>query len=163
MRCPVRVAAFLFLWLAASAGAGAVELSGHVRDIIDGDDIRVCADNECTRIRFCGIDVPEIGCPGYARARATLRALVEGRYLRCVQVGSGTVCDGRSKPTHGDRLIAQCFLEGADVADTLVKSGSACDWTRYSGGHYSRNGNGRECPKNHRRTCAWMAPNAQRD
>jgi hypothetical protein len=52
-----------------------------------------------------------------------------------------------------DPVVAQCFADGVDVAGKLIKRGLACDWVRFSGGHYSRNGKGRACPKDHRRTC----------
>jgi endonuclease YncB( thermonuclease family) len=74
--------------------------------------------------------------------------------VRCVQVGNGTVCDGRSKPTNRDRVVAQCFVDDIDVAAVLVERGLACDWKTFSGAYYSRDGKGRACPKNHRRDCA---------
>ena len=54
----------------------------------------------------------------------------------CLQVGEGTVCDGKSKPTSRDRIVAQCFLDKLDVAEEMAKSGTACDWPKFSGGHY---------------------------
>lgn len=73
----------------------ATEFSGHVKRVLDGDDIEMCEGGKCRDIRLCGIDAPERGCPRYEEAGAALRALVEGKQVRCVQVGSGTVCDGR--------------------------------------------------------------------
>jgi hypothetical protein len=110
-------------------------------------------------IRLCGIDAPEQRCSGYAEARAALRTIVEGKAVRCIQVGEGTPCDGRSKPTNRERVVAQCFVEGTDIAAGLVKQGLVCDWRRFSGGYYSRDGKGRQCPNNHRATCtAVLAP-----
>jgi endonuclease YncB( thermonuclease family) len=51
-------------------------------------------------------------------------------------MGEGTVCDGRSKPTSRDRVVAQCFLDKLDIAEEMVRSGTACDWPKFSGGHY---------------------------
>jgi endonuclease YncB( thermonuclease family) len=48
----------------------------------------------------------------------------------------GTVCDGKSKPTSRDRIVAQCFLDKLDIAEEMAKSGTACDWPKFSGGHY---------------------------
>lgn len=70
--------------------------------------------------------------------RVALETLIGGKRVRCVQVGSGTVCDHRSKPTNQGRVVAQCFVDGRDVAAILVEAGLACDWARFSGGHYSR-------------------------
>jgi micrococcal nuclease len=150
----LQVVVFSVFWTAAMAASEAVEFSGRVMAVPDGDDIRLCADDgSCTRIRLCGIDAPEKECPGHSEARAGLQALVQGKRLRCIQVGFGTPCDGRSKPTNRDRIVAQCFVEGTDVAGRLVERGLACDWQRFSGGHYSRSGKGRPCPPDHRRTC----------
>ena len=54
------------------------------------------------------------------------------------RVGEGSVCDGKSKPTSHDRTVAQCFIGKTDIADILVARGYACDWVKFSGGHYSK-------------------------
>jgi endonuclease YncB( thermonuclease family) len=46
------------------------------------------------------------------------------------------VCDGKSKPKSRDRIVAQCFLDRLDLAEEMAKSGTACDWPKFSGGHY---------------------------
>jgi endonuclease YncB( thermonuclease family) len=158
----IQVIVFSIFWTAALAASDAAEFSGRVAGVPDGDDIRLCADDgSCARIRLCGIDAPEQACPGYSEARAGLQTLVQGKRLRCIQVGSGTPCDGRSKPTNRDRIVAQCFVDGIDVAGSLVERGLACDWERFSGGHYSRNGKGRLCPPDHRRTCMAVSPHGR--
>jgi endonuclease YncB( thermonuclease family) len=75
--------------------------------------------------------------------------LIAGKNARCVQVGAGTPCDGRSKPTSYDRVVAQCFVGGIDVAAPMVQQDHACDWVGFSGGYYSRSG-GRSCQEQHR-------------
>jgi endonuclease YncB( thermonuclease family) len=35
-----------------------------------------------------------------------------------------------------DRIVAQCFLHKLDIAEEMTKSGTACDWPKFSGGHY---------------------------
>jgi endonuclease YncB( thermonuclease family) len=122
------------------------ELSGAAGKIVDGDTLWVCNDLECQKFRICGINAPEAGRPGYAEARDALSNFVKGHTMRCVQVGGGTPCDGRSKPFNRDRIVAQCFADGEDVATYLVKRGYACDWVKFSGGHYSRDGTGTVCP-----------------
>jgi hypothetical protein len=65
--------------------------------------------------------------------------------LRCVQVGAGTPCDGRSKPTNHDRVVAQCFTDQGDISALLAAKGLACDWVKFSGGRYSEDGQGKTC------------------
>jgi endonuclease YncB( thermonuclease family) len=89
-------------------------------------------------VRVCGIDAPERGQPGYGQAAGVLSNMVEGKLVHCLQVGEGTACDGRSKPNSRDRIVAQCFLDKLDIAEEMVKSGTACDWPRFSGGHTTR-------------------------
>lgn len=131
----------LALLLVAAQPVVAGELVGPVASIRDGDTFTIRG----TDIRLCGIDAPERDEPGYAAAADALRAITAGKVVRCVQVGRGTPCDGRSKPTSYDRIVAQCFVDGEDIAALLVRAGVACDWVRFSGGHYSAEG-GRRCP-----------------
>ncbi|WP_187289042.1 thermonuclease family protein [Fulvimarina pelagi] len=107
-------------------------IEGRVNAVIDGDGLVVAG----TEIRLCGIDAPEATRPGGFEATAHLRALVEGRTVRCLPVGEGSVCDGLSRPTSYDRIVAQCFVGDLDLAGDLVRHGFARDWPRYSGGAY---------------------------
>jgi endonuclease YncB( thermonuclease family) len=88
------------------------------------------------RVRICGIDAPERGQPGYDQAAGVLSNMIEGKKVHCLQVGEGTACDGSSKPTSHDRIVAQCFLDKLDIAEEMVKSHTACDWPKFSGGYY---------------------------
>jgi hypothetical protein len=78
----------------------------------------------------------ERGQPGYDQATGVLSNLIEGKTVRCLEIGEGTVCDGRSKPTSHDRIVAQCFLNKLDIAEEMAKSGTVCDWPKFSGGRY---------------------------
>ena len=129
----------------ATATVHAAEFSGSVDKIVDGDTFWVCDVSACHKIRVCGINAPEKGKPGYRESGEALSQLVEGKAVRCAQVGNGTPCDGRSKPTNHDRIVAQCFVNGADIAVPLVEQGFACDWVKFSGGAYSSNGKGDRC------------------
>jgi endonuclease YncB( thermonuclease family) len=150
LRMPVGVLQVVVLsifYVVAVAANAAAQFSGRAA-VVDGDDIELSADaGPPKRIRLCGIDAPEQGCPGYGEAIREFRTLVEGKQVRCIQVGAGTPCDGRSKSENRGRIIAQCFVENTDVAGRLVERGVACDWKKFSGGYYSRNGKGRACPK----------------
>jgi hypothetical protein len=73
---------------------------------------------------------------GYGQAAGALAALIEAKQVHCLQVGEGTVCDGKSKPTSRDRIVGQCFIDKLDIAGEMAKSGTVCDWPKFSGGHY---------------------------
>lgn len=133
---PILLATLTLCW--AIAPSYAADMSGSADSIVDGDTLWVCDFGECHKIRICGINAPERGKPGYERSAEELKRLVSGRSIRCVRVGNGTPCDGRSKATTRDRIVAQCFVGGTDIAATLVKRGHACDWVKFSGGAYSQ-------------------------
>ena len=138
------LAAIAALILTTAPGVAA-EYTGKVDRVPDGDTFWLCDANACHKIRFCGINAPERGEFGFRRATAALKVLVLGKEVRCVQVGNGTPCDGRSRPAHRDRIVAQCFLGELDIAEIMVRRGSACDWVKFSGGHYSEGSPGRRC------------------
>lgn len=134
------------IFCSIAPGADAAEFSGSVDKVVDGDTFWLCDARACHKIRVCGIDAPEKGKPGYQASTNALRGLVNGKAVRCVQVGNGTPCDERSKPTNHDRIVAQCFADGADIAVPLVQRGFACEWVKFSGGLYSGQG-GSRCKK----------------
>jgi endonuclease YncB( thermonuclease family) len=102
---------------------------GRVTFIVDGDTFLIGK----RRIRLCGIDAPVQGHPGYRYSAKFLQRMIEGKTVRCVPVGAGATCVGRLMPQTKGRIVAQCFLEGADVADEMVKAGHAKDWRRAAG------------------------------
>ena len=120
-------------------------ITAKVGRVVDGDTMDICIWTSCIRVRLCGIDAPERDEPGGAEATEALRSLASRETVRCVPVGQGTVCDGRSRSTNRGRLVAQCFLGNADIGGAMVDRGLACDWERFSGGHYGRTANGRRC------------------
>jgi micrococcal nuclease len=121
------------------------EIIATVGRVVDGDTLDICIGASCIRVRLCGIDAPERGEPGGAEATEALRTLASREIVRCVPVGQGTICDGRSRATDHGRLVAQCFLGRADIGGVMVERGLACDWERFTGGHYGRAVNGRAC------------------
>lgn len=145
----IRLAVALSIALAAPS-AQAADLVGTVTAVADGDTFTLCAgvgaDAQCEQIRLCGIDAPERGDALSAEATQAIRALTSGVTVTCTPVGEGTVCDGRSNRRSGNRLVAQCFDDGNDIAAELVRRGLACDWAHFSGGHYWRVAGGAECP-----------------
>lgn len=126
------------------AEAPVSEIRGTAR-AIDGDDLVVSTGRDAVRVRLCGIDAPERHWPAVL-AKITLAARVDGRIVSCVPVGHGTPCDGRSRPKAGARIVAQCFVDGLDIGGEMVRLRVACDWSKFSGGHYIRKfPNGRSC------------------
>ncbi len=128
-------AAVLVATLSVPAAASADYL-GKAIAVADGDTFTMEAETRRIRVRICGIDAPERGQPGYGLAAGALASLIEGKQIHCLQVGEGTVCDGKSKPTSRDRIVAQCFIADLDIALEMARSGTACDWPKFSGGHY---------------------------
>src|SRR4030088_1298881 len=115
------------------SAAIAADYLGKVLAVSDGDSFTMEADGAKVGVRIGGIDAPERGQAGYGQAAGVLAAMIEGKTVHCLQVGEGTVCDGRSKPTNRDRIVAQCFLDKLDIAEEMAKSGTACDWPKNFG------------------------------
>jgi micrococcal nuclease len=120
--------------LLSASACGTEFYSGRVTKVADGDTFTINSDGQKVRVRFCGIDSPERRQPGYAEASKELARIVAGREVRCIQVGGGTPCDGRSKATNRDRIVAQCFVGSEDIAMGMICSGHAKDWPVFSGG-----------------------------
>lgn len=126
------LAATLVLMAFASGTAEAETIEGRIDHVTDGDTFALAGLN----IRICGIDAPERGQPGADAATQALEALIGDRSVTCVPVGAGSVCDGRSETINRNRVVAQCFVDGSDIAAEMVQSGHACDWVKFSGGAY---------------------------
>jgi endonuclease YncB( thermonuclease family) len=126
---PLAVAIFAAL---ATPPALAEPITGPVSHIRDGDTFVI----RNQPIRLCGIDAPEVGTAGAQEATNYLRELTSGKSVKCIAVNEGTVCDGRSRRTNRDRIVAQCYVGGRDIARALVEARLACDWPRFSGGAY---------------------------
>ena len=107
-------------------------LSGRV-SVIDGDTFEMHGE----RIRLHGIDAPESGqsCKD-----------VNGKTYRCGQMaakqmfsyvsGKTVNCEVIDKDRYG-RVIASCFVDGADINELLVKDGWALAYRQYSSDYAS--------------------------
>jgi endonuclease YncB( thermonuclease family) len=95
--------------------------------VIDGDTIEIHGE----RVRLNGVDAPESAqlChDGQQRRYALDKFLAASRPTRCKFV---------ERDRYG-RFVGDCFrADGASVAATLVRSGWALDWPRYSKGEYA--------------------------
>jgi endonuclease YncB( thermonuclease family) len=135
----------MLILVMVSLSAGAAEIVGRADHIVDGDTFDLTTSDGIVRIRICGIDSPERRETGYLAARNTLRWQIGGRQVRCIQVGEGTVCDGRSSRANRGRVVAQCFVNNEDIAIPMIRLRMACDWPRFSGSHYHRLGISNVC------------------
>jgi endonuclease YncB( thermonuclease family) len=124
------------VFVSVCSHALAADHLGKVLAVSDGDTFTMEADGSKVRVRICGIDAPERGQSGYGQAAGVLSNMIESKTVHCLQVGEGTPCDGRSKPNNRDRIVAQCFLDKVDIAEQMTRSGTACDWPKFSGGRY---------------------------
>ena len=66
--------------------------------------------------------------PGGSEATAALAALISGQQLTCRQ---------RDIDRYG-RIVGRCNrTDGQDIAALMIRSGTATEYRRYSGGYYS--------------------------
>lgn len=119
----VLVVSLLFL-----AGCGpAIAVDYDTAVAVDGDTIELHIGDKVIPVGLCGIDSPEAWHAGGPEASAKMAELIAGNEIQCVQVGGGTPCDGRSKPTSHKRIVAKCFVDGLDISKEMVCSGHAVD------------------------------------
>lgn len=73
---------------------------------------------------LCGV------VPATARDKMVTAAALgkfESAFVKCVSVGRGTPCDGKSVAKVGDMLVAQCKIDGeVDLATSLIEAGALC-------------------------------------
>ncbi|MCV0426219.1 MAG: thermonuclease family protein [Roseibium sp.] len=131
----VAIAALVF---ASIREPRAQEWQSSVSRVIDGDTFQLS--RPIVKIRLCGVDTPERGKPGHNEGALFLQVAVAGKQVQCRTVGEGTPCEGRSRKKTYDRFVAQCLVDGNDIAMELVKAGHACVWPKYSGLHYVKLG-----------------------
>lgn len=131
-----RLTVLILILLSTPALAGGFSFESRVAYIEDGDTFRLMAPR--VNIRLCGVDTPRKNSVAGQAATRALRSLIEGKTVSCLAVGDGTPCDGRSPKKSYNRFVAQCFVDGRDLAELLAVKGVACDWPKYSGGYYGK-------------------------
>lgn len=113
--------------VAVSQAALGQQLVGGIGKAKDGDSLMVGE----TEVRLFGVDAPEFdqtctrdkqawNCGGAAAEQ--LMALVTGKEVECVSMG----LDDHK------RLLGRCTVRGTDVNETMVSSGYAVAYRRYS-------------------------------
>lgn len=91
----------------------------------DGDTCRFARDKQILKVRFSGMDAPEIDQPFGAEAREGL--------VEILSSGPVTLkCDGQ----HHSRLTCVVFVAGRDVQREMIRAGLAFDFPQHSGGVY---------------------------
>ncbi len=100
-------------------------LSGVVEKCHDGDTCRVKVGNKIAKIRFAGIDCPELSQKYGKQARDYTESIIKNKYVNLE-------CDGKSF----DRLTCTVFLADKNVNLMIVENGWAYDSTKYSKGRY---------------------------
>ena len=84
-----------------------------VREVIDGDTI-VLLNGE--KVRYIGVDTPEVNEPFYLEARVRNMVLVLGKPVRV------SVCGMEQRDKYG-RVLAWVYSDGALVNETLLREG----------------------------------------
>lgn len=100
-------------------------LQGVVQSCHDGDTCRVVVDGQVLKIRFSGIDTPELHQKYGPEAKQFTETLVKGKAV-------DLKCEGRSY----DRLTCDLYIHLVHVNAELVRNGWAYDSTKYSKGKY---------------------------
>ncbi|UYL10585.1 thermonuclease family protein [Bdellovibrio sp. SKB1291214] len=100
-------------------------LSGVVEKCHDGDTCRVKVGNKIAKVRFAGIDCPELSQKYGKQARDFTESVVRGKQVNLE-------CDGKSF----DRVTCTVFIGDKNVNLMIVQNGWAYDSTKYSKGRY---------------------------
>jgi len=113
----------LLLPLLASGAVSAATIEGTVVRVVDGDTIHVQLADRVEKIRYIGVNAPEIHHPlkgeepGGREATAVNRRLVEGRHVRLE-------LDVRTRDRYG-RLLAYVWVGDTMINAELVRQGYA--------------------------------------
>jgi endonuclease YncB( thermonuclease family) len=123
----MRFVVVLWLALLPAMPAGAETLIGRAR-AVDGDTLEIAGDT----VRIVGIDAPEHGqvCETADGSVWDCGAWAGQELARRVR-GQRVTCEGSERDRYG-RLVATCTVEGADIAEGLVRDGVAFAYLKYS-------------------------------
>jgi endonuclease YncB( thermonuclease family) len=105
----------------SAVGESATIVPGSIHD---GDTLRIRQGEKVTKVRFCGIDAPELAQPLGVESRDYLMRLVGDGAVRVVTVEKDKY----------DRTVAELFLpDGRSVNVEMVRAGMAYHYAKYSG------------------------------
>jgi endonuclease YncB( thermonuclease family) len=108
--------------------SSAIELMGIVTKVVDGDTL----DINGIRIRLALVDTPEIGQPGYDRAKHFVKSICLGKK------GELDVDNGQRRGDRYGREVGVVYCDGINVNDKLMSNKMArilvefCDITEFS-------------------------------
>lgn len=89
--------------------------SGQVRYVGDGDSLCVGQSSEpdtWIEIRVADFYAPELHSPGGPQAKAALQKIAMGQVAQC-----------KAGHRSYDRVVAQCFIRGESIGDSMRKAG----------------------------------------
>ena len=104
-----------------------LELQGKVLACHDGDTCRVATKQGVVKVRFWGIDAPELRQSEGPIAKRHLESLIVGSEVRLL-------CSGRSY----QRLTCEVFRNAENINQKMVADGMAFDSPKYSKGKFAR-------------------------
>jgi micrococcal nuclease len=123
LRAARRLAVPLLLLCLAASAVAQVSLEGAVVRVVDGDTVHVRLGDRIEKVRYIGVNTPEVHHPrkgeepGGREAAAVNRTLVEGRRVRLE-------LDVRARDRYG-RLLAYVWIGDTMVNAELVRRGYA--------------------------------------
>lgn len=103
------------------------KFSGVVQKCHDGDTCRIVVNNKTLKIRFAGIDTPELSQKYGKEARDFTESKLKNKKV-------DLECEGSSF----DRQTCTIFMEGRNINREIVLNGWAFDSTKYSKGLYAQ-------------------------
>lgn len=106
--------------------AAITKMSGVVERCHDGDTCHVLVSGKRVKVRFAGIDTPEIKQSNGVQARNFTESLIKGKAV-------DLECDG----TSFDRITCTVYQAGVNVNSEIVRNGWAYESVKYSKGRYS--------------------------
>ncbi|MFH2202414.1 MAG: thermonuclease family protein [Elusimicrobiota bacterium] len=107
-----------FQWCVPAPAADRVK----VIEVADGDTITVDKGGERVRIRFYGVDAPEMGQPYGEKAREFVAGMIEGQEVRLVP---------RDETSLG-MMVAEVYIGESSLSSALVRAGLAWWYKQYA-------------------------------
>ncbi|PCJ19021.1 MAG: thermonuclease [Gammaproteobacteria bacterium] len=121
MRC-LCLSCTLFCLLVSNAWSLPPSYQAKVIRVIDGDTVVVAYRNKDIKVQLAWVEAPEEGQFYALNARGLLSQWVKGKYVTVVELNSLS-----------DRVLARLYVNGRDVAVSLVSKGAA--WVKVSSDH----------------------------
>jgi len=129
----VCVLVILTLGFVAHSGQAQSKISGVIDHFTDGDSFIIHGQ----KVRLWGIDAPEYYQSCLDAAGQEYQCGRQARqFFENLAVSRSVSCNIMPAAKRESRIVAKCFLDGADLAGEIVKAGHAIDYTYFSDGFY---------------------------